>query len=82
MEIYQSYPGGGAGLWGLNASANGKYTYGFGHSGTDGDHRVELKGVASNCVVSGDNPRVVWVGHSQIANTTFEIQCTAIPPTT
>ncbi len=60
------------------ASANGTDTYGF-CCGPTGDHTVELGDVASNCVVSGDHPRVVWISYSDTAKTTFEIQCTAIP---
>jgi hypothetical protein len=68
----------GCRLW--HVSANGKRSHSF-FGGPYGDHTVELGDVASNCVVSGDNPRVVGI-HRDLppAQTTFEIQCTAIPP--
>jgi hypothetical protein len=83
--------------WRWHVAANGKRTHLF-FGGPYGDHTVELGAalrpateydgrVASNCVVSGDNPRVVGI-HSMdppsagttLARTTFEIHCTALPP--
>jgi hypothetical protein len=42
-----------------------------------GDHQVELTGVASNCTVSGANPRTVSVTAGSTAATTFDVTCTA-----
>lgn len=40
-----------------------------------GPHTVELRDVAYNCVVSGDNPRDVDVAWGATATTTFEVDC-------
>lgn len=42
-----------------------------------GDHSVFLDGVAINCRVSGENPRVVHVGAGETATVTFEVACRA-----
>jgi Tol biopolymer transport system component len=42
-----------------------------------GNRSVELTGVASNCTVSGDNPRTVNVTDGGTATTTFEVACFA-----
>ncbi|PYO98212.1 MAG: hypothetical protein DMD60_04715 [Gemmatimonadetes bacterium] len=42
-----------------------------------GDHSVQLGGVASNCVVSGQNPRTISVPAGGANQTTFAITCTA-----
>jgi hypothetical protein len=42
-----------------------------------GDHEVEVAGVASNCAVSGNNPRTVTVTSGQTASTSFEVTCSA-----
>lgn len=39
------------------------------------DHSVELSGVASNCSVSGTNPRSVTVPEDDTASTSFEVEC-------
>ena len=44
---------------------------------TAGDHSVGLQGVASNCVVSGQNPRTVPVSAGNPAQTNFAVTCTA-----
>jgi hypothetical protein len=44
---------------------------------TEGDHTVELTGVASNCTVSGANPRTVTVPFGGTATTTFAVGCVA-----
>jgi hypothetical protein len=41
------------------------------------DHTVRLNGVASNCTVSGANPRTVNVPAGGSAQTTFSVTCTA-----
>jgi len=46
-------------------------------SALEGTHRLELKGVAGNCVVAGDNPRTVTVGSLQVVPVTFEVSCSA-----
>src|SRR5438128_2192609 len=47
-----------------------------------GSHSVALSGVASNCSVSGGNPRTVWVPAGGAASTSFSVSCTAPPPQT
>ena len=42
----------------------------------DGDHQVELTGLAANCTVSGNNPRTVSVPANGTASTTFDVTCT------
>lgn len=44
------------------------------------DYAVELGDVASNCTVSGDNPRTVSVPAGSTRETSFAISCTALPP--
>lgn len=46
-------------------------------SAQEGTHTLELRGVADNCTVSGDNPRSVVVGASQTVPVTFDVSCTA-----
>src|SRR5437868_3253210 len=59
--------------------ANGSVTF----SGLSaGNHSVALSGVASNCSVSGSNPRTVSVPAGGTASTSFSISCAAPPPTT
>ncbi|PYP49355.1 MAG: hypothetical protein DMD45_14890 [Gemmatimonadetes bacterium] len=45
------------------------------------NHSVELTGVASNCAVSGANPRTVSVTAGATASTAFSVSCTALPTT-
>jgi len=47
-----------------------------------GPHTVALSGVASNCAVSGANPRTLSVTAGQTMSTTFSLSCTPLPPTT
>ena len=47
-----------------------------------GNHSVALSGVASNCSVSGNNPRTVSVPAGGTASTSFSVSCTAPPPQT
>src|SRR2546430_5276039 len=47
-----------------------------------GGHSVTLSAVASNCTVSGANPRTVSVTAGGTTSTTFTVSCTALPPTT
>jgi hypothetical protein len=49
---------------------------------TSGVHRVELTGIASNCTVSGSNPRNATVNAGQTARVAFTIACTAAAPET
>jgi hypothetical protein len=42
-----------------------------------GPHLVVLYGVASNCIVGGFNPRMVWPGVDMVAATTFTVTCVA-----
>jgi hypothetical protein len=44
-----------------------------------GNHSVALSGVASNCTVSGSNPRTISVPSGGTANTTFSVTCTTPP---
>jgi large repetitive protein len=47
-----------------------------------GDHAVGLSGIADNCQVEGDNPRVVTISSGEDAAVRFSIVCTAIQPGT
>ena len=44
-------------------------------TGPSGDHTLALSGVASNCTVSGANPRTVTVPSGGTATTTFSVSC-------
>src|SRR6266571_4708 len=46
-----------------------------------GDHTVGISGVASNCTVSGDNPRTVSLIVGVVGTTSFSVSCAAIPKT-
>ena len=62
-------------------TVNGSVTY---NGLTAGNHSVGLSDVASNCVVSGQNPRTVAVAAGNTAQTSFAVTCTAPanqPPT-
>jgi hypothetical protein len=39
-------------------------------------HRVELSGVESNCIPSGNNPRSVTLAVGSSVSTTFDVNCT------
>ena len=45
------------------------------HGFNGGSHLVELKGVASNCSVLGDNPRAVVVEPGGVVSATIEVVC-------
>jgi hypothetical protein len=45
-------------------------------SAAEGTHQLYLKGVASNCTVSGDNPRSVVVGALEVVSVRFDVACT------
>jgi hypothetical protein len=55
------------------ATTNGRATF----TGPAGDHPVALSRVASNCTVSGVNPRTVTVPADGTATTTFSVTCGA-----
>lgn len=40
-----------------------------------GEHLLKLTGLASNCAVSGENPRTVTVAVGETASTTFDVVC-------
>ena len=42
-----------------------------------GEYSVELGGVAGNCAVSGDNPRIITVATAATATATFSVVCQA-----
>ena len=42
-----------------------------------GDHTLQLTGLASNCTVSGDNPRTVTLSSGGIAPVSFQVNCSA-----
>src|SRR6184192_915412 len=46
-------------------------------TGPSGDHTLALSGVASNCSVSGANPRTVTVPSGGTTSTTFSVSCAA-----
>jgi hypothetical protein len=52
---------------------NGSVTF----TGPAGDHSIALTGVASNCTVSGANPRTVTVPAGGTTSTTFTVTCAA-----
>ena len=62
--------GGNARSIGINASTT--YT-----GLSAGNHSVQISGVASNCTVSGSNPRTISVPSGGTANTTFSVSCVA-----
>ncbi|HVD33437.1 MAG TPA: hypothetical protein VNC19_07660 [Gemmatimonadales bacterium] len=45
-----------------------------------GSHSVRLSEEASNCAISGDNPRAVTISSGQTATVQFAITCVAPPP--
>src|SRR5712692_4651960 len=45
---------------------------------SSGSHSVLLAGLAANCTVSGDNPRLVDTGHGLTAQVAFAVSCVAI----
>jgi methyl coenzyme M reductase beta subunit len=47
---------------------------------TVGSHTIELLDVATNCEVSGYNPRSVVVPHVVTNTTTFNVACAAVSP--
>lgn len=55
------------------ATTNDSVTF----TGPAGDHPVALSGLASNCTVSGANPRTVTVPADGTATTTFSVTCGA-----
>ena len=42
-----------------------------------GNHSVQLSGLASNCTLTGDNPRNISVTSAETARVTFQVTCTA-----
>jgi hypothetical protein len=44
---------------------------------SDGDHTLDLNGLAANCVASGENPRNVAVHSGATATVTFSVTCSA-----
>lgn len=42
-----------------------------------GSHMVELRGVAANCSVTGENPRAIVVESGSVASATIEVVCDA-----
>ncbi len=54
-------------------ATNGSVTF----TGPSGDHSLALSGVASNCSVSGANPRTVTVPSGGTTSTTFSVSCAA-----
>jgi hypothetical protein len=56
--------------------ASGFYTY---PGVQPGGYSVELRGVASNCTVSGSNPRPVTVTIGATADATFAVTCIRLP---
>ncbi len=54
-------------------ATNGSVTF----TGPSGDHSLALSAVASNCSVSGANPRTVTVPSGGTTTTTFSVSCAA-----
>ncbi len=87
LEISTSTAGPGPDLDGYTLILDGAEHGAIGASGTmvapgltDGDHSVGLSGVAANCQVQGDNPRLVTVIAGASATVALVVSCTA-PPT-
>ena len=87
LEISTSTAGPGPDLDGYTLILDGTEHGAIGASGTmvapgltDGDHSVGLSGVAANCQVQGDNPRLVTVIAGASATVALVVSCTA-PPT-
>jgi len=59
------------------ATTNGSVSF----TGPAGDHPVALSGVASNCAVSGANPRAATVPAGGTDTTTFSVTCGVPQPT-
>src|SRR6185312_15815262 len=57
-------------------ATNGSVTF----TGPAGEHQVALSGVATNCTVSGANPRTVTVPAGGTTTTTFSVSCAGTPP--
>ncbi|HZN98659.1 MAG TPA: Ig-like domain-containing protein, partial [Gemmatimonadales bacterium] len=47
-----------------------------------GSHTVGLGGVATNCLVEGDNPRTVPIPSGATASVAFTVLCSSLPPGT
>jgi hypothetical protein len=47
---------------------------------TVGSHTIELQDVATNCEVSGFNPRSVMVAHIVTMDVAFNVACAAVAP--
>src|SRR5215207_10166102 len=47
-----------------------------------GEHSVGIAGIAANCSLEGDNPRLVTVSSGTVAQVAFTITCDALPPAT
>lgn len=41
----------------------------------EGDHNIEISGVANNCSVGGTNPRTITASGGETANTTYNVGC-------
>lgn len=44
----------------------------------EGNYEVSIEGLAANCSVTGDNPQTVSVTAGQVAQTAFDVVCTAL----
>ncbi len=61
--------------YGQSITVNGAVTM----SVSAGDHRVLLQGIAGNCVVSGENPRVVSTSVGNTAEVPLSLTCATLP---
>ena len=84
LQVHLTTSGADLDLDGYTVSVDGGATQAVGMNGqlnyaglSAGGHSVALAGVASNCAVSGANPRVVDVIRGDTTSVAFEVRCVA-----
>ncbi|WP_166805037.1 DUF4185 domain-containing protein [Nitrosococcus wardiae] len=84
LQVTASKTGHSIGLSSYTVTVDGQQSRSIGVNATitfsgllEGDHTVALTGIASNCMVSGSNPRTVNVPADGTASTNFDISCTS-----
>src|SRR5438552_1241623 len=74
VDPYEGYYGTTC-TYGQSIAVNGAVTVAV----SAGDHRVLLNGIAGNCVVSGDNPRVVRTSVGNTTEVALSLTCATLP---
>ena len=74
VDPYEGYYGTSC-TYGQSIAVNGAVTVNV----NAGDHRLLLQGIASNCVVSGDNPRVVRTSVGNTTEVALSLTCATLP---